>query len=144
MPHYKDPWCSGVDFLYDIDYRDLLEREIDPQADVQHVSASTLRSAFAAVEGDAPLNVGNPETAFTQRVVLLEAVRGQLEWLPMDGFKRTAWTGAFPTKVEAMLQATAPAGPGLGRAQLQIVKDCLQSLMKAEIELRPPVFGNAV
>ena len=23
-PHHVDPWCSGIDFLTDIDYRDLI------------------------------------------------------------------------------------------------------------------------
>ena len=35
MPHFKEPWCSGVDFLYEIDYRAVAPSI--PPADVPHI-----------------------------------------------------------------------------------------------------------
>ena len=35
MPHFKEPWCSGVDFLYEIDYRAVAPSI--PPADVSHI-----------------------------------------------------------------------------------------------------------
>jgi len=35
MPHFKEAWCSGVDFLYDIDYQELRRRDADARSDVQ-------------------------------------------------------------------------------------------------------------
>mmetsp|Transcript_32670 Transcript_32670/g.76180 ORF Transcript_32670/g.76180 Transcript_32670/m.76180 type:complete len:199 (+) Transcript_32670:72-668(+) len=134
MPHFKEPWCSGVDFLYDIDYRSLLESEINPDRDVVAVGESAIRSGLGVDKSGAQLTMSGAAQAFSQRVVLVQpgggaSQAGLLEWLPMEAFKDPGWTQPFPSRVASMLQAEAPTGHALSNAQLRIVKDCLQSLM---------------
>ena len=48
-PHHIDPWCSGVDFLYDIDYRErvasgnLTAADVSPQVIRQFKTSLTAR-----------------------------------------------------------------------------------------------------
>ncbi|EOD31303.1 hypothetical protein EMIHUDRAFT_442280, partial [Emiliania huxleyi CCMP1516] len=49
MPHFKEPWCSGVDFLYEIDYRAVAPSI--PPADVSHIAAASLRVAPESAAG---------------------------------------------------------------------------------------------
>lgn len=46
MPHFKEAWCSGVDFVYSIDYEGMLDRgEIDRDRDVFSMAASDVSMA---------------------------------------------------------------------------------------------------
>ena len=41
MPHFSEAWCSGVDFLYSIDYEGMVDRgDIHAQADVATLQVS--------------------------------------------------------------------------------------------------------
>jgi hypothetical protein len=51
-PHHIEPWCAGVDFLYDIDYRGLVSRgEVRPASDAVGLPLSSLRQAMNASHG---------------------------------------------------------------------------------------------
>lgn len=55
-PHHIDPWCSGIDFLYDIDYRGLLDRGQlhplgHPLSDVAELPLGELRAAWNVSSG---------------------------------------------------------------------------------------------
>ena len=44
MPHFKEAWCSGIDFLYSIDYEVMVDRgEVRLDTDVAEMAASSLR-----------------------------------------------------------------------------------------------------
>lgn len=148
-PHHIDPWCSGVDFLYDIEYRGLVARgEVEAQPDeVAEVAASALRPWLNA---SAPLRLSKSEMHTTATVLQLRGVAekstfgalraarrsdhgkeaaDQLSWLPLGGFRTEAWRAPLPRKVEAVLRAPVSAdGLGLSEAQVKIVKTCLKSL----------------
>ena len=56
MPHFKEAWCSGVDFLYSIDYEGMLDQgEIGADRDVLSLGADELRLLPADT---APVGVG--------------------------------------------------------------------------------------
>ena len=134
MPHFKEPWCSGVDFLYDIDYRERVASGNLTAADVSPLPLSDLSLAG----GDLPTSAAAGSLlkrrgggALPASRVLALGGEGQteaslLDWLPLEGFKNKAWRGPLPQAVKAALQPAG--GGGLSDSQLGIVKDCLQSL----------------
>ena len=127
MPHFKEPWCSGVDFVYDIDYRSLLEREINAEIDIAAVRADKLAEADAVPADDGALR---GPLARTERVLSLtgDAAGGDpLQWIPLEGFERRRWAESpFPRRVHGVLQAKP--GLALDGEQMRIVKDCMSSL----------------
>jgi hypothetical protein len=138
MPHFKEAWCNGVDFLYDIDYRELLAREPAVATDAATLEADELEISAKAdgeplvVRRRAPGRAGTPrEPLPSTRVLLLRTTSGggvPLSWLPLDGFERKRWGADYQRRVADALRAEAPTGLELSRSQLGIVKDCLQSL----------------
>ena len=134
MPHFKEAWCSGVDFLYDIDYRERVASGNLTAADVSPLPLSDLSLAG----GDLPTSAAAGSLlkrrgggALPASRVLALGGEGQteaslLDWLPLEGFKNKAWRGPLPQAVKAALQPAG--GGGLSDSQLGIVKDCLQSL----------------
>lgn len=141
MPHFKEAWCSGVDFLYSIDYEGMLDQgEIGADRDVLSLGADELRLLPADT---APVGVGAvpgalfgrktgeplPSAVSSARVLkLVGGTEGDpLAWLPLDGFKDESWRegSGLPYRVGQMLQR----GPlGLTKPQMQIMKDCMSSL----------------
>ena len=141
MPHFKEAWCSGVDFLYSIDYEGMLDQgEIGADRDVLSLGADELRLLPADT---APVGVGAvpgallgrktgeplPSAVSSARVLkLVGGTEGDpLTWLPLDGFKDESWRegSGLPYRVGQMLQR----GPlGLTKPQMQIMKDCMSSL----------------
>ena len=142
MPHFKEAWCSGVDFLYSIDYEGMVDaREIDPRSDVVEIAASDLRLSpepthargargaemlihYAGVEADA----SRLASARVLRLSSSSAAGGDpLGWLPLDGFFDKGWRRGLPARVEAALRAAVPS-MGFNTSQVNIFKDCMQSL----------------
>ena len=141
MPHFKEAWCSGVDFLYSIDYEGMLDQgEIGADRDVLSLGADELRLLPADT---APVGVGAvpgalfgrktgeplPSAVSSARVLkLVGGTEGDpLTWLPLDRFKDESWRegSGLPYRVGQMLQR----GPlGLTKPQMQIMKDCMSSL----------------
>ena len=131
MPHYSQPWCSGVDFVYDIDYRSLLAKgEVQPTRDVGSAPIDALHlAADAGASTTEVVKVAPPHGAESgdKRVLLLQGgdQGGEpLSWLPLADFKSKQWKGPFAQRVQRALQATMH----LSGAQLDIVKDCMHSL----------------
>ena len=140
MPHFKEAWCSGVDFLYSIDYEGMLDQgEIVADRDLLSLGADELR----VLPADAPVGVGAvpgallgrktgeplPSAVSSARVLkLIGGAEGDpLTWLPLDGFKDESWRegSGLPYRVGQVLQR----GPlGLTKPQMQIIKDCMSSL----------------
>ena len=140
MPHFKEAWCSGVDFLYSIDYEGMLDQgEIVADRDLLSLGADELR----VLPADAPVGVGAvpgallgrktgeplPSAVSSARVLTLVggAEGDPLTWLPLDGFKDESWRegSGLPYRVGQVLQR----GPlGLTKPQMQIIKDCMSSL----------------
>jgi len=124
MPHFKEPWCSGVDFLYEIDYRAVAPSI--PPADVSHIAAASLRVAPESAAG-ALITMSDGATPPASRVLVLNAAGGgggggsPLGWLPIDDWKRNEWKGPFARRVRPALEAA-------GLENLRIVRDCMHSL----------------
>ena len=142
MPHFKEAWCSGVDFLYSIDYEGMVDKgEIAPHRDVVQLQPAELRLAAAGgAPGGAPggavrfervprADGAAAEPLPAARVLRLSAsaLGDPLEWLSLDGFQDKSWRGSWPTRVAAALQ-DRQSGLGLDRPQMQIMKDCMHSL----------------
>jgi hypothetical protein len=146
MPHFKEAWCSGVDFLYSIDYEGMVDRgEIEPHRDVVTMSAADLRLSEASAGGQhaavVELGVGGSAGGGaasedeTKRMLASARVlkltgsgrSDPLDWLSLDGFKDKRWRTPLPARVEAALRAHS-AGMGFNASQISIVKDCMHSL----------------
>ena len=94
MPHFKEAWCSGVDFLYSIDYEGMLDAgEVDRHAEIVTVPSSDL-----SLSTDPASSIGlvqsatSPEVHASARVLRLEASspeRDPLEWLELSSFAGT-------------------------------------------------------
>ena len=101
-----EAWCSGVDFLYSIDYEGMLDQgEIVADRDLLSLGADELRLLPADT---APVGVGAvpgalfgrktgeplPSAVSSARVLkLVGGTEGDpLTWLPLDGFK-DEWNG---------------------------------------------------
>ena len=141
MPHYSLPWCSGVDFIYDIDYRTLLAKgNVTAARDVAAAPLGALRlvrneaEAEAAAAGGGEARVAelappHEAVAREKRVLLLQggaAAQGELlGWLPLDDFRSKSWKGGFARRVQRALERQEPR---LSSSQLDIVKDCMHSL----------------
>jgi hypothetical protein len=136
MPHYKEAWCSGVDFLYSIDYEVMVDRgEVRLDTDVAEMDASSLRFDAGGRAGrPAELRGGDDPRPRDARVLKLTSARSSgdpLEWLPLTGFSDKSWSRRIQSRVAAALTSTAagvPAALGLNASQLTIVKDCMHSL----------------
>lgn len=122
MPHSKEPWCSGIDFIYDIDYKALVPTI--PPEHVSHISASSLRLTEPAGASLLAMSSGGPLP--DARVLVLNAPAGgnsaqPLDWLPIHDWKQNSWKGPFASRVhEALGAASIP--------NLRIVRDCMHSL----------------
>ena len=133
MPHYSLPWCSGVDFIYDIDYRTLLAKgNVTAARDVAAAPLGALRLVPNEAEAEAHVaELAPPHEAVARerRVLLLQggaAAQGEpLDWLPLDDFRSKSWKGGFARRVQRALERQEPR---LSSSQLEIVKDCMHSL----------------
>ena len=150
FPHHIDPWCAGVDFLNDIDYRGMTARGLVRAADA--VTISTAEVAVVAGRGASaragnarntsgglsPVSLGAHSLGDAQVVVLSAQLNGpqlgpaghqRLESIPLGGFRSGVWRAPFARQVERSLRApTRDGGAGLSDGQMKVVKDCLKSL----------------
>ena len=131
MPHYKEPWCSGVDFVYDIDYR-ALQGELSSR-DVKTLPVSGLRMTQGpSTDGTALIELQSGGVLPSERVLVLEGVdlevADPLSWIPLDGL--TDWRKPFSQKILGALQVQG--GRPLSPAQVTIVKTCLHSLITSK------------
>jgi hypothetical protein len=99
MPHFKEAWCSGVDFVYDIDYRTLLANGTIRQADIHAADIGALELAPAPPAGGAAPVVqlrGGGGAPRPERVLLLRGggQKPPLDWLHLDPFKDKGWKQA--------------------------------------------------
>mmetsp|Transcript_3407 Transcript_3407/g.9013 ORF Transcript_3407/g.9013 Transcript_3407/m.9013 type:complete len:380 (+) Transcript_3407:80-1219(+) len=137
FPHFKEAWCSGVDFLYDIDYREMRQRGAITDADVASVGPADLRVA-ASTKGAAIVDwaSGSGAPLPTARVLRIDASAAAgsadpLEWLSLGGFNSDrAWgnEGTHAARVGRALEV----GRGFGPKQMRIVKDCMRSLATSQ------------
>jgi hypothetical protein len=142
-PHHIEPWCAGIDFLWDADYRLMQTAGEVPTSDVTSLPASALRltEPFLGV-GPARFNASGVLTARdpAERVLVLHAGRDSahlagktgkepLGWINLGGFRTLDWKAPLPRRIEAVLRAQAfRGGLGLSNSQVAIVKTCLKSL----------------
>ena len=82
MPHFKEAWCNGVDFLYSIDYEGMVDRaEIVASRDVAAIAASELRVSESAEGATVTTISGAPEpSARVLRLTGEENGDGPLSW----------------------------------------------------------------
>jgi len=132
FPHYKEAWCSGFDFLYDIDYREMAQKgKVDPVGEVATVTTGEL--SFAAdADGRAEIKMSGGSAPPSTRVLRL-AVGDTLDWLSLDGFENKAkWGRPYQRQIETFLKSgndgNPSGGPGLTEKQMVIVRDCMHSL----------------
>lgn len=152
-PHHIDALCAGVDYLNDIDYRDLVAiGEVKPPATAPFASLRLMRNASASGTAHTAesstsgndgtiLALGEPSgelsyAALSAAPVLKLVVergmtRDPLEFIPLGGFKSTRWTSPLPRRVEAALRAPPPVGMGVNDGQMKIVRECLRSLARS-------------
>jgi hypothetical protein len=138
-PHHVDPWCSGIDFLNDFDFRDMVESKAVATVG-PHVSRLRLASLQLSRNQTGPLvtDCGGGSLPQSPQLLVLEASpeagtpadppADPLGWLPLGGFRSTDWTGRLPRRVDEALRAPPPVGMGASDAQMKIVRDCLRSL----------------
>ena len=86
FPHFKEAWCSGVDFIYDIDYREMVEKGAITETDVTTIPSTELRLAEKA--GSAKIEIASGGALPVARVLRLDAseVGGAddpLDWLSL-------------------------------------------------------------
>jgi len=139
MPHYKEAWCSGVDFLYSIDYEGMVDRgDVLPERDVTTLSAADLRIlpdtpgdwAAGAIVGLAAAVPGGGALPSSRVLRLTGGDKGDpLDWVPLSAFTDKSWrkVSGLPFRVGEALRS-GRASPALTSPQLNIMKDCLQSL----------------
>ena len=157
-PHHIDPWCAGVDFLNDVDYRGMAARGLVRAADALTISTAEIgvvagrgasarggraRNASSTVSSGlspslSPVSLGARSLGDAQVVVLSAQLDGpklgpaghqRLESIPLGGFRSGEWRAPFARQVERSLRApTRDGGAGLSDGQMKIVKDCLKSL----------------
>ena len=148
-PHHIEPWCAGVDFLWDVDYRELIssgEVQVARDAATLPISAFSLAPDAKMSEGRPPANASgggspllSPAALPNDRVLVLRADGGgggaeaePLAWLPLGGFRngdQKPWTAPLPRRAEAAMRAPyAEGGLGLSERQMGIVRTCLRSL----------------
>ena len=127
MPHFKEAWCNGVDFLYSIDYEGMVDRaEIVASRDVAAIAVSELRLSESVDGATVTTSSGAPPpSAHVLRLTGSENVDGPLSWLALDGFADRRWRARLPLSVGGALR-----GPRLGltTAQMTIMADCMHSL----------------
>lgn len=135
MPHFKEPWCSGLDFLYDIDYREMLDKEPAVQASgTATLGAAELELASGTAEVRRKGGAAGMPLPDARVLVLTGAESGPtdpLEWLPLTGFEDKRWGAEYQRRVRDVLRG-APPGMELSKGQVRIVKDCMQSLAKSK------------
>ena len=127
MPHFKEAWCSGVDFLYSIDYEGMVDAgQIDPVRDVAVMAASGLQvGGTGGVATEAVVTVTSGAKISDARVLRLTGPENgdPLSWVELDGFADRHWRGDLPRRVEAALGRASFTAP-----QMTIMKDCMSSL----------------
>ena len=149
-PHHIEPWCAGIDFLWDLDYRsmitrgevkdsELAERQAqdfhlgsDVRADsprgtaVGNVSAAALLATSDAPTRVLVLRPQNRPTASDAGGLLARfksrrvGKEAPLGWLPLGGFRTLEWKAPFPRRLESSLRAPEASG-GLGLSNSQVV-----------------------
>jgi len=124
MPHSSEPWCSGIDFLYDIDYKSIAPA-IAPEH-IAHINAASLRLAEAGGTAGPLVIMASGAAPPEARVLVLNAAAGQragppLGFLPIDDWEQKSWKGPFASRVHDALEAK-------GVINLPIVRDCMHSL----------------
>jgi len=126
FPHFKEAWCSGVDFIYDIDFREMQQNGKVSDADISTLHASDLRLGASAT-----IETISGAALPTARVLRIDAPSNgrndPFEWIPLDGFRsRAGWknSDSFPRHVLTALEAIK----GFGPTQTTIFKDCMHSL----------------
>jgi len=153
-PHHIDPWCAGVDFLNDVDYRGMAARGLVRAADALTISTAEIavvtgrgasarggkaRNASSGLSPSlSPVSLGARSLGDAQVLVLSAQLDGpklgpaghqRLESIPLGGFRSGEWRAPFARQVERSLRApTRDGGAGLSDGQMKIVKDCLKSL----------------
>ena len=142
-PHHVDPWCSGIDVLNDIDFRDLIARGhvADHGPDVHTLRASDVRLSRNATGGPL-LTLGDlSPLPYQPQVLVIDAsavnalraagapATDPFDWIPLGGFRTTTWSAKLPLRVEGLLRAPPPLGMHASDSQMHIVRDCLKSLV---------------
>ena len=138
MPHFKEAWCSGIDFLYSIDYEVMVDRgEVRLDTDVAEMAASSLRLDADGGNTAKPADVlgvddPRPKSARVLKLTSSQTTGDPLEWLQLEGFRDKSWSRRAQSRIASALTGTdtthSTGGLGLNGAQLAIVKDCMQSL----------------
>jgi hypothetical protein len=152
-PHHIEPWCAGLDWLWDSDYKGLLAGDYGKAASAD-LKASTAKmpvdawqlvkgaeaAAAAGVAGNASRLLAARDPP--QNVLVLDGEgskaaagkRGKkaaepLGWIPLGGFRVLEWRAPFPRRVEKVMRSSAAEGGlGLSDSQVNVVKGCLRSL----------------
>jgi hypothetical protein len=125
MPHFKEAWCNGVDFLYSIDYEGMIDAgEVLPSRDLLTMAAKELRLREASADNDALIGMRSGASLPHARVLRLTGgVRGDpLDWLPLDDFKDDKWRKGLASRVGGQMRTSFNA------TQLGIMQDCMHSL----------------
>lgn len=138
MPHFKEAWCSGIDFLYSIDYEVMVDKgEVRLDTDVAEMAASSLHLDADGSNTAKPADVlgvddPRPKSARVLKLTSSQTTGDPLEWLQLEGFRDKSWSRRAQSRIASALTGTDTAhstgGLGLNGAQLAIVKDCMQSL----------------
>ena len=127
MPHFKEAWCSGVDFVYSIDYEGMLDRkEVEPSRDMVTMTASELH-INAGGTGDILGHTVSSSLPTARVLRLTGSDKGDpLDWLPLQGFMNKRWSqqaaDALPHRVAAAMDSRQ-----FTAAQMTIMKDCMHS-----------------
>ena len=147
-PHHIEPWCAGVDWLWDTDYQSMLsgergEAEARLVRESAHMAADRLQVAKEGPpEGGRNVSRLLGAQDASARVLILQGTSksagspvaaadgdAPLGWIPLGGFRVVEWKAPWPRRVEAALRAPQAAGGlGLSEPQVHIVKTCLKSL----------------
>ena len=130
MPHFKEAWCNGVDFLYSIDYEGMVDKgEIVPARDVAVHAASELSLAAGSDGAEVAISLAGGAPLPSARVLQLTggALGDPLSWLDLGGFRDRQWRSGLPKGVGAALRGPR-LGLGLNASQMTIMADCMHSL----------------
>ena len=141
-PHHIEPWCAGLDWLWDVDYKSMLagERGAEARGVVKQSARLPAERLQPVNEGPRSLNVSGLLRADDSPASVLvldgahaveQAARSTkpLGWIPLGGFRTLDWKAPWPKRVEAALRTPAfSGGYGLSDRQVEIVKTCMRSL----------------
>ena len=128
MPHFKEAWCNGVDFLYSIDYEGMVDSgEIQRPRDELELKASDLKLDASGDEAVVLTASGAPLPG--ERVLRLTGGESgdPLVWIDLQGFTNRRWSAGLAQRVGQTLRGSN-LGLGLDSAQMTIMSDCMHSL----------------